>query len=323
MCTRVFWNDNGRELIVGRTMDWPTSTEPIWTIFPRGRKRDGGLLGGHSLGLANPLKWEAKYGSVIVSVYGLGAVDGLNEHGLAAHMLYLNEADFGAIDPEKPAIHAGLWAQYALDNAKTVSEALALLDAIQLVMVEANGHKATVHLALEDASGDSAIIEHIDGKAVVHQGADFQVMTNSPTYDEQLALLAEKDFSNPSSEMELPGNVNPRDRFQRATYYLKMLPEPESERAAVASVLSVMRNVSVPFGAPYKDVGIYNTEYRTVIDVTDRVSFFELSTAPNVIWTVLDEIDFDTLRTTKVLDPDDIELSGNVTGRFRRGKAGF
>ena len=323
MCTRVFWNDNGRELIVGRTMDWPTTTEPIWTVFPRGRKRDGGLLGGHSLGLANPLKWTATYGSVIVSVYGLGAVDGINERGLAAHLLYLNETDFGPIDPEKPAIHAGMWAQYVLDNAASVSEALALLEGIQLVMVEANGSKATVHLALEDASGDSAIIEYLDGMMVVHQGPEFQVMTNSPTYDEQLELLAQQDFSNPSSDMPLPGNVNPRDRFQRATYYLKMLPAPEDERAAVASVLSVMRNVSVPFGAPYKDVGIYNTEYRTAIDLTDMLYFFELSTAPNVIWTDLRKIDFDTLRTTKTLDPDDIALSGDVTGKFRRATVGF
>lgn len=323
MCTRVFWNDNGRELIVGRTMDWPTSTEPIWTIFPRGRKRDGGLLGGHPIGLANPLKWKAKYGSVVVSVYGLGAADGINERGLAAHMLYLTETDFGPIDPDKPTMHAGLWAQYALDNAATVSEALELLDGIQLAMVEAHGRQATVHLALEDAGGDSAIIEYIDGRAIIHAGREFQVMTNSPTYDEQLALLAQQDFSKPSSEMPLPGNVNPRDRFQRATYYLRMLPEPESERAAVASVLSVMRNVSVPFGAPYKDVGIYNTEYRTVLDLTDKVSLFELSTAPNVIWTDLNAIDFSRLRTTRTLDPDDIDLSGNVTRKFRRGKVAF
>src|SRR5688500_132011 len=100
MCTRVFWNDTGKELIVGRTMDWPESTEPVWTVFPRGTKRNGGKLAGHSLGLANPLKWTAKYGSLIVSVYGLGAVDGINEAGLAAHLLYLNEADFGPFDPD-------------------------------------------------------------------------------------------------------------------------------------------------------------------------------------------------------------------------------
>jgi choloylglycine hydrolase len=260
---------------------------------------------------------------VVVSIYGIGAADGLNEHGLAAHLLYLVETDFGPLDPEKPVLQAGLWAQYLLDNAATVEEALALQNEVQLMMVEANGRLATVHLALEDRTGNSAIVEYIDGRAIVHQGPEYTVMTNSPTYDEQLALLAEQDFSHPSSEMPLPGNVNPRDRFQRATYYLRMLPEPANEREAVSSVMSIMRNVSVPFGAPYKDVGIYNTEYRTVMDLTDGTYFFELSTLPNVIWTNLHEIDFSRLRGTRTLDPDNLELSGDVTKRYRRAKVAF
>ena len=41
-------------------------------------------------------------------------------------MLYLNATDFGPRDPAKPGVHAGLWAQYLLDNAATVAEALAV-----------------------------------------------------------------------------------------------------------------------------------------------------------------------------------------------------
>lgn len=62
-----------------------------------------------------------------------------------------------------------------------------------------------------------------------------------------------------------------------------MLPKPTSEREAVAAILAIARNVSVPFGAPYKGFGIYNTEYRTAMNLTDRRYFFELTTAPNVI----------------------------------------
>jgi penicillin V acylase-like amidase (Ntn superfamily) len=97
-------------------------------------------------------------------------------------------------------------------------------------------------------------------------------------------LLKQQDFSHPGSDMALPGNVNPRDRSQRATYYLEMLPQPRNEREAVASVLAIARNVSVPFGVPYKNFGIYNTEYRTVIDLTAKRYYFELATSPNVIW---------------------------------------
>ena len=82
-----------------------------------------------------------------------------------------------------------------------------------------------MHLAIEDVSGDSAILEFDSGKLVVHHGREFRLMTNDPTYAEQLDLLAAQDFSHPSSEMALPGNVNAVDRFQRAAYYSALLPE--------------------------------------------------------------------------------------------------
>ena len=279
-CTRVLWNDNGLGVLVGRTMDWPESTEPILTALPRGMTRDGGKAGPEVVVADNPATWTSKYGSLVTTVYGIGTADGINEAGLGAHMLYLNATDFGPRDPSKPGVQAGLWAQYMLDNAATVAEALALFDGIQVVTVSANGHDANVHLALEDASGDSAIIEFIDGKPVIHHGREFRVMTNDPTYDQQLALLAKEDFSKPSSDMPLPGNVSPVDRFQRASYFLALLPKPASEREAAAGILAIARNVSVPFGAPYKGFGIYNTEYRTAADLTAKRYFFELSNAP-------------------------------------------
>ena len=322
-CTRVLWNDNKLAVLAGRTMDWPESTEPILTVLPRGMSRNGGRLGPAVVITDNPAKWTSKYGSLVTTVYGIGTADGLNERGLGAHMLYLTATNFGQRDPSKPGVQAGLWAQYALDNAATVGEALALLDKIQVVMIEARGHKATVHLALEDASGDSAIIEFIDGKAVVHHGREFRIMTNDPPYDQQLALLKTLDFSKPSSDMPLPGNVNPRDRFQRADYYMAMLPEPKDEREAVAGVLAIARNVSVPFGAPYKSFGIYNTEYRTVMNLTDKRYYFELTTSPNVIWADLLKMNLAAGAPVMMLKPDNIGLSGNVTDKFKAAKASF
>ena len=34
-CTRVPWNDNKLAVVVSRTMDWPESTQPVLTGFPR------------------------------------------------------------------------------------------------------------------------------------------------------------------------------------------------------------------------------------------------------------------------------------------------
>jgi penicillin V acylase-like amidase (Ntn superfamily) len=317
-CTRVLWNDNGLAVVVSRTMDWPESTEPELIVFPRGTERNGGLLAGEVLIKANPLKWSSKYGNIITSVYGIGTADGVNEKGLGGHMLFLNATDYGTRDASKPGIHAGLWLQYVLDNAANVDEALKLLEGVQIVMASARGHNATVHLAIEDASGDSAIIEYIAGKPLVHHGREYRIMTNDPPYDEQLALLAKQDFSKPSSEIPLPGNVNARDRFSRAAYFAALLPKPKDEREAISGVLAIARNASVPFGAPYKGFGIYNTEYRTAINLSSKRYFFELTTSPNVIWIDLTRFNLEEGSSVMTLHPDNIDLSGNVTEKFTK-----
>lgn len=205
-----------------------------------------------------------------------------------------------------------------MDNAATVPEALALLDKVQFVMVEAHGAKAMVHLAIEDAGGDSAIIEYIAGKPVIHHGREFQIMTNDPRYEKQLELLKAQDFSHPSREMPLPGNVNPSDRIQRAAYYRAMLREPKTVRQGVASILSVIRSVAVPFDAPYVNMGVYNTEYITVCDLTSQRYFFGLTTSPSVIWADLEKFDLAPGAKVMVLDPEDISLSGDVTQKFKK-----
>lgn len=101
------------------------------------------------------------------------------------------------------------------------------MEDVQIVMTEARGSKTSVHLAIEDASGDSAIIEFVDGEQRVHHGREHVIMTNDPPYDEQIALLAQLDYSNPSSDMPLPGNVRATDRFQRAAYNLGLLLDPD------------------------------------------------------------------------------------------------
>ncbi|BCX03895.1 MAG: choloylglycine hydrolase [Candidatus Roseilinea sp.] len=318
MCTRVLLNKNKSFVISGRTMDWPTTTEPKLFVYPRSIKRSGAMFAGHVVVAENPAQWTSKYGSVVTSMYGLGTIDGLNERGLAVHCLNLSATDFGPRDPSKPGVNAALWAQFLLDRAANVKEALELQEAIQVTLVEARGRKATLHMALGDASGDSATIEYVEGRPLIHHGREYCVMTNAPPFDEQLALLAQQDFSNPSSAMALPGNVNAVDRFQRAAYWLAVLPDPQSERDAIAGTLAILRNTSVPFGAPYKGFGTYDTEYRAVSNCTAKRYFFELSNSPNVIWADLKKFDLQRGAPARVLDPDNINLAGDVSSKFKK-----
>ena len=129
---------------------------------------------------------------MIASGYEVSTTDGMNEKGLVANLLWLVESQYPKKDKKKPTIAISLWAQYILDNFGTVSEAVDALNKEPFVVVTDNvpGQKrlATLHLSISDSSGDSAIVEYIDGKQVIHHGKQYQVMTNSPTFDKQLAL---------------------------------------------------------------------------------------------------------------------------------------
>jgi len=69
-CTRILWNDNKLAVLVGRTMDWPESTDPILTVFPRGMSRDGGRAGAVMAVAENPARWTSKYASLVTTMYG-------------------------------------------------------------------------------------------------------------------------------------------------------------------------------------------------------------------------------------------------------------
>lgn len=323
-CTRIMQNLPGHPVYVARSMDWPESTQSVIAVLPRGMERNGGMLDGRVVVDSNPVTWTSRYGSIVSMAYGAAPADGLNEKGLAMHMLYLVATDFGPRDESKPGLTVALWGQYALDNAATVAEALELLDKIQPVMTTLNGKEGTVHLVLEDATGDSAIIEYVGGKANVYHDPEYRVVTNDPGYDEQLALLGKMDFSNPSSNTPLPGNVKATDRLQRATYYLGLLPEPADEQQAIAGVLAISRNVSVPFGAPYQGFGIYNTEFRTAMNLSDGNYYFELTTSPNVFWMSMKDFDLSAGKPALMFTPsDNPEIYGNIKDRFTPGTPPF
>ena len=324
-CTRILWNNNKLAVVAGRTMDFPVSTEPIITVLPRGMARDGGMFAGARIDAENPARWTSKYGSIVTTVYGAGTADGVNEKGVAMHLLYFIPTDFGQRDPTKAGVQAALWGQFVLDNASTVEEALALLDNIQPIMVDHEGIKATVHLAIEDATGDSAIIEYVaGGKKTVYHSREYRIMTNDPSYDQQLAYRATFNFDNATRQTPIPGNTDAKDRFIRADYYRQWLPEPKNTREAIAAILAIARNVSVPFGAPNRAPGsLYNTEYRTAIDLTNHAYYFELTTSPNVIWMDLSKVDLMPGSPVLLLDPDDINLTGDVAKNFKPGKVIF
>lgn len=316
-CSRILWNDNGRSTYVGRNMDWFEDTKSNMWVLPRGVERKG-------MNAGNSLNWKSKYGSFVISAYDAMPVDGINEKKLAVHVLYLPETSFGKRDQSKPGLAVSLWPQYYLDNFSSVKEVVeeAKKGSFQLVMVEKPDIKkaGTIHLAIDDESGDSAIIEVIDGKMNVYHDRKFTVMTNQPTFPEQLKNL--RKYKGLGGKLPLPGSHEPKDRFVRGAFYSQHLPKPQSEREAIAALMSLMRNVAAPFGlANPERPNVSTTMWRSITDLKDGILYYDNVMSPQIFW--VDTKKFDYKETASVMKLDLInnyDLSKEVSGQFKKAK---
>jgi choloylglycine hydrolase len=318
-CSRlVHTSKKGDQVVTARSMDWFEDIKTNLWAFPAGLKRDGAVDKGSAT-------WTSKYGSVIASGFDSGTADGLNTAGLVANMLYLAEADFGPRDPKRPGVSWSIFTQYLLDNFATVAEAVADVQKknIQVVASPLPGSvqkPPSLHFSISDATGDSAILQWINGKLVVYHNPAYTVMTNSPTFDKQLALNGYWDSV--GGDAMLPGTRRAADRFVRASYYLKQLPDPKTTQQAMANAMSVIRNVSVPFGeADPQNPNVSTTIWRTAADQKQRVYYFESTLSPNLIWVSLDKLNLKSGGPVQKLsladDPADGFLTGEMSGHFK------
>ena len=287
MCTRVVYSGSNGMVATGRSMDWKTDMHSNLWVFPRGMKRNGETG-------ENSLEWTSRYGSVVTSAFEIASTDGMNEKGLVANLLWLPETEYHVRDKNKPGLAITAWVQYMLDNFATVEEAVAYIDedTFQVVsdMMPDGSRLATLHLSISDATGDCAIFEYIGGKLTVYHSKEYKVMTNSPTYNKQLALS--EYWKSIGGLSFLPGTNRAADRFARASFYINALPETDDERIAVASVFSVVRNASVPYGiSTPESPEISTTQWRTVSESKNLRYFFESSLTPNTFWVNLKDFD--------------------------------
>ncbi|WP_315128723.1 linear amide C-N hydrolase [Comamonas antarctica] len=317
-CTRVVYHGAAGQVITARSMDWKSDiTSNLW-VLPRGMQRSGEAG-------PNSLRWTSRYGSLVTSGYDVSTTDGVNEAGLHANLLWLAESEYPRFDANsKPGLTIAAWAQYVLDNFASVAEAVAALQLEPFTLVTDNvpgeNRLTTLHLSMSDAGGDSAIVEYIGGRQVIHHSRSYQVMTNSPHFEQQLALNAY--WQQIGGTTMLPGTNRAADRFARAAFYVNAVPKDPDPNKALASVFSVIRNVSVPYGISTPDEpNISSTRWRTVFDHQRQLYFFESALTPNTFWVDLKALDFSAERG-RVLKLDlgpnqDHPYAGNATPAFQ------
>jgi len=163
-----------KQILMGRNFDWfPESGLLLFTHPSDGYAavtmvdlRTLGYKGGNLLDLS-PEKRKA----LLLSPYC--PVDGMNECGLAVGCMMVPNAGQSK-DPNKVSLSTTTAIRLMLDYAKNVDEAIALLEKYNIKM-----DLVPVHYLVCDATGNSAVIEFVDGKMqVLRSGKSWQTATN-------------------------------------------------------------------------------------------------------------------------------------------------
>jgi len=319
-CSRVNFKggpDDGDRVVVGRSMDFVASTNSSLYAYPVGTNRN---VSGE-----NMMTWTSKYGSVITTMYDLVSIDGMNTEGLVGNLLYLGSSDYGDRNVSRPGLPIGWWLQYFLDSYATVAEAAEDLytasgeEKFQVVAaVLVPGVSSTGHLSLSDKSGDSLIMEVLDGKLVTHHGKQYEVMTNDPPYEQQLAI---DEYWGPISNFSLPGTDTPADRFARLSHYNRVVSNSTDEVTAVAYTAGMIRAVSVPM-APLvsldTSLDTWPTLWRTYADTKDMVYFYESAMELKFMWTNFTDFDFvnGSISRLEIMNATWEERIGDTKGKY-------
>jgi penicillin V acylase-like amidase (Ntn superfamily)/uncharacterized protein (DUF2141 family) len=199
-CSAFFYN--GERKLFGKNFDWVSGDGFVI-------KNNRGVLK-YSYGIrgTNQAKWVAKYGSVTFNQVGKeNPYGGMNEKGLVVEQLWLNSSYYQ--DNKNETISELEWIQFQLDNFSSVAEIIANIHDLTIQPT-----KATVHYLVADKEGNSAVIDFVNGNAVISKSESrAHVITNS-TYH------ASRSYFEKFGESVKPDSRTSEDRFCQLTNHL-------------------------------------------------------------------------------------------------------
>ncbi|PSV06440.1 linear amide C-N hydrolase [Photobacterium kishitanii] len=308
-CSTVFLNQFDSVKVVGRNMDFMYPCDPVLMISPRGI---------HRIGSSNKdaLSWTSKYGSVITVVHDIFTSEGINEKGLSAHAQAFTNKEQTINNIKGPVLDSNYWINYILDTHETVQQVIDDLSKIKMraVFFPVTYPTDSKHIAIEDKTGDSAVIEIYHGRLNIYHGKDFNVMTNYPTLDQHIKAFKV------SSKNNLPLDSGAVSRFIRLKNNLNAVPKPRSSQEALGYINSIINSAAFVIGQPIPDedqlfVEKYSqyaskkeelrgaaTYWQTLSDLNNPAYYFKSISAENYLKIDLKKIDFEKLHNVKRLD---------------------
>lgn len=263
----------------------------------------------------HPMQWISRYGSIIFTQAGRELpMGGMNETGLAIELMWLDDTTYPLPD-SRSTVYELQWIQYQLDTACSVKEVLA---SDNVLRIDRNS-KSLIHFIIVDNTGNSAIIEFIDGKMIVHAQSEMQapVLTNN-TYQKSLDFLKEhQGFGGEKTPRE--GFASP-DRFVRISTLLQDF-SLSTEGASVASAFRMLSSVA-NFGevneeeVSFENMGLLmRAKWNIVYDISNKEIHFLTGNHQKVRTIQLNAFDFDGDTDVQVLDIQ-AQFVGDVSHNF-------
>jgi choloylglycine hydrolase len=225
-CTTFCLKHNG-EVLFGRNYDFNIGDALIFA-----NKR--GVAKTASIGDSpNSAKWVSRYGSITFNQFGRENPNGgMNEMGLVVEEMWLDETEYPK-DDSRPTLGTQEWIQYLLDSSATTTEALKNAAGVRIIDF------VKVHYLVSDKAGNTASVEFLKGKMVVHTGDQLAVPTlTNNTYEESLSYAKQTDPEKAKSSTSL-------DLFTRAAHKTEEFEKRAlGERQAVAYAFEVLSEVA-------------------------------------------------------------------------------
>ena len=271
MCTGITLTGHDGTVVYGRTNEWGGfDMRSRLAVAPRAIDMVGSTPDGEGTGMV----WRSRFG--FVGLDGLDRpfiLDGLNEAGFACGAFYLpGFAEYRPFDPSDASISLGSLevTHYLLSMCESTEDVAAALGQVQVIPVPLPdlGFAPPLHYLATDRTGNSMVIEYVDGGELKLYDNPLGVITNAPEFDWHLTNL--RNYINlsavelPPVDLEslrlaplgagsgmlgLPGDNTPPSRFVRAVAHAQTARATAGGLDTVKEVIRILDNFQLAVGA--------------------------------------------------------------------------
>ncbi len=171
-CTSFAGFGDVNNAVFGRNFDWVHRSSLLLFTDPSDGYASVSMVDLYYFGLEGmqDIPWSKRF-NLLGTPYAI--MDGMNEWGVAVGQNAVPKREL-PYDPNRPTLISNQLMRAVLDHARDVNDAVALIQ-------QYNPFFPVVycHLHIADVSGDSAVVEYVDGRAVIIRNDEpWQISTN-------------------------------------------------------------------------------------------------------------------------------------------------